>query len=369
MDTLYLVIASFGFAFLPNLAFIPVINRLSHRFKWYDHIDPRKIHTGNIPATGGVGIFFTTIFAVVLFYLVGGSFFSGALLPFTRILPVIMAFLAIHITGIVDDFVTIRARYKLILQLLVAGILVSLGFNIKAVVMPAFGITLNLGYASYIITILWLAGISNAVNLMDGMDGLAGGLSAICALFYGIIFAVVGSYTSAVIAFAIFGAIVGFLFHNWPPAKIFMGDCGAIFIGFALAALPLIEHSGEVSLLFAMIPLSLLLVPILETFASIIRRVRRKKPIYDPDREHTHHKLIDFGISQRGILSIIYGLSAIPSIAVLIWAIVGIDALFWIVLATWVVVLVFFSLLDMMYQRHNNGKGPHGYLSPRHVND
>ena len=369
MDIVYLVIASIGFAFLPNLGFIPLIKRLSHRFKWYDHIDPRKIHTGNIPATGGVGIFFTSIFAVILFYLVGGSFFSGSLLPFTRILPVLIAFLAIHITGIVDDFANIRARHKLILQLIVATALVLLGYNIKAVVLPTFGITLNLGYASYIITILWLAGISNAINLVDGIDGLAGGLSAMCALFYGIIFTVLGSFTSAIIAFAIFGAIVGFLFHNWPPAKIFMGDCGAIFIGFALGVLPLIEHSGEVSLLFAMIPLSLLLVPILETFTSIIRRVRRRQPIYIPDREHTHHKLLDFGISQRWILTIIYGLSAIPSVAVLVWAIVGIDGLFWLVLAAWVIVLVFFSLLDMMYNRHTNGKGPYKHLSPRHLND
>ena len=369
MDILYLVIASIGFALLPNLAFIPFINRLSHRHKWYDHIDPRKIHTGNIPATGGVGIFFTSMFAVILFYIVGGSFFGGSLVSFTRVLPILIAMMVIHITGVDDDFANIRARYKFLIQLAVATIVVLLGYNIESVAMPAFGITLKLGFASYFITILWMAGVSNAINLVDGMDGLAGGLSAMCALFYGIIFVVLGSYASAVIAFAIFGAIVGFLFHNWPPAKIFMGDCGAIFIGFALAALPLIEHSGEVSLLFVMIPLSLLLVPILETFASMIRRLRRKTPIYYADKEHTHHKLLDFGVSQRGILFIIYGLSAIPSVAVLVWAVLGINSLFWLVLAAWVIVLVFFSVLDMMYHRHSNGKGPQGYLSPRHLND
>ncbi|MBT3273766.1 MAG: undecaprenyl/decaprenyl-phosphate alpha-N-acetylglucosaminyl 1-phosphate transferase, partial [Spirochaetales bacterium] len=198
-------------------------------------------------------------------------------------------------------------------------------------------------------TIFWIAGISNAINFIDGMDGLSSGTSLIAALTFGIVFSILGNATSAMISFALFGALVGFLFFNWPPAKIFMGDSGAIFIGFALGALPFLEQSGSSSLLIVCLLISVVLFPVLDTFASMIRRTRRKISVIVPDKEHTHHKLLDFGMSEIKALTILYSLSAIPCVSVIIWAATGNGNFFWLVVATWIIMLMFFIILDFKY--------------------
>ncbi|MBN1687188.1 MAG: undecaprenyl/decaprenyl-phosphate alpha-N-acetylglucosaminyl 1-phosphate transferase, partial [Spirochaetales bacterium] len=240
---------------------------------------------------------------------------------------------------------------KFVVQFAAAAVLALMGYTITAVQLPWFDVTINLGAGAYVITILWLAGASNAINFIDGIDGLAGGISAIAALAYGIVFFIIGSSTSALIALALFGALIAFLLFNRPPAKIIMGDCGAIYLGFFLGSLPLLEHSGTATLLGILIPFSLLLFPVMDTLTAILRRLRGRRSIVKPDREHTHHKLLDLGFSQRQILALIYSLELLPCAAVILWAATGNDNFFWLVITSWIIMAAFFLVLDVVYHR------------------
>ena len=349
MSFAYQLIASLGLSFLVAMITMPIALKMANKIGWYDAIDERKIPTLDTPNIGGVGIFIASTAGIVFFYLLNAFVFKQSLVPFTRALPLLGALFILHVTGLVDDFANLRARYKFLLQLTAAVLLAATGYGFTSIEIPWSGITIHLGIAGYIITILWLTGTSNAINFVDGMDGLSGGSAAIASLTYGIIFTIIGSYTSALISFTIFGALVGFLIFNWPPAKIFMGDSGALYLGFALGALPFLEHSGSSSLFVVSVLVSVLLFPVLDTISAIVRRTRRGIPIIVPDKEHTHHKLLDFGIKERDILALLYTLVALPCGTVIVWAATGVDGFFWLVVATWVVMVVFFVVLDVKY--------------------
>ena len=351
MNSVYQIIATTGSSLIIVTALMPLVLKISHKFRWYADKHPRKIHTNDLPHIGGTGLFIAATLSVALYYILDGLIFKGGGASFGKFLPLLVAYLLIHVTGLVDDFTDMHARYKFFIQFAVAAVLAFMGYTIRAVELPWSDITIHLGAGAYIVTILWLAGASNAINFIDGMDGLAAGVSAIAALVYGIVFLIIGSSTSAFIAFALLGALIGLLLFNSPPANIIMGDCGAIYLGFFLGSLPLLEHSGTSTLLGIMIPFSLLLFPVMDTASAILRRIRRKVSIIKPDREHTHHKLLDLGLSQRQILAITYLLELLPCSAIIVWAATGNRNCFWFLLATWIVMITFFIVLDVIYHR------------------
>ncbi len=351
MDSVYQIIATFGSSFIIVIALMPFVLKISHRFRWYADKNPRKIHTNDLPHIGGTGLFLAATLAALLLYLLNTIVFKTGSATFLSFLPLLVAFLLIHITGLIDDFTDMHARYKFLVQFVVAAVLAVMGYTIRAVELPWSDITIHLGPGAYVVTVLWLAGTSNAINFIDGIDGLAAGISAIAALAYGIVFLILGSTTSAFISFALLGALVGFLMFNSPPAKIIMGDCGAIYLGFFLGSLPLLEHSGTSTFLGIMIPFSLLLFPVMDTATAILRRIRRGVSIIKPDREHTHHKLLDLGLSQRQILLVTYTLEILPCAAVIVWAATGNDHFVWLVVATWLIMAAFFIVLDLLYHR------------------
>jgi UDP-GlcNAc:undecaprenyl-phosphate GlcNAc-1-phosphate transferase len=200
--------------------------------------------------------------------------------------------------------------WKFILQVAAAAIITSGGFLIRSISLPYVG-SLNLGLAAYPLTVVWLVGIANALNLIDGMDGLAGGIGAFAAAAMGTMALLQGSARGAVLAFALLGALLAFLIYNFPPARIFMGDSGSLFLGLTLAALPLaggIPRSAAFGSLI--VPVTLLTVPILDTATAIIRRLRHRRSIISPDKQHIHHKLLAMGLSERQILTVIYGMCA-----------------------------------------------------------
>ncbi len=352
MEPLYQIIATAGTGLVIAVVLMPFVLHISHRFKWYADIHPGKVHTNDLPHIGGTGLFLAATLAIVLHYLLDYFIFKSGGASFLQFLPLLVAYFLIHVTGLVDDFTEMHARYKFLVQFAVAAALALMSYTIREVTLPWFDITIHLGPGAYVVTILWLAGTSNAINFIDGIDGLAAGISAIAALAYGIVFLIIGSNTSAYIAFALFGALVGFLIFNSPPAKIIMGDCGAIYLGFFLGSLPLLEHSGTSTLLGVMIPFSLLLFPIMDTAGAILRRLRRRVSIIKPDREHTHHKLLDLGFSQRQTLVMLYGLEILPCTAVILWAATGNANFFWLLVATWVIMVTFFFILDFFYHRN-----------------
>ncbi|MFP4534223.1 MAG: MraY family glycosyltransferase [Spirochaetaceae bacterium] len=309
--------------------------RLSHRFEWYDQKNPRKIHTEDTPRIGGVGIFFSFMIAAAVVLISRGEDVRAV-----RYLPLLGGVVIIHFLGLLDDFINLVAPRKFLLQLL-AGLVVTLGpFRIDALAIPFSETSIPLGWLAYPITVLWIVSISNAVNLIDGADGLAGGVSAIVALFIGVIASHSGNATLALLAFALVGATVGFLVYNFPPAKIFMGDSGSLLLGFLLATLPLVGFTEGAA--FPAIPvITLLFIPILDTLMAIIRRLRRGLPVHQADREHIHHRLIDRGFGPRKLLLTIYSAAAILGLTALSWFVLPVpyngvvDLLVWVV-AIWI---------------------------------
>ncbi|MBN1524818.1 MAG: undecaprenyl/decaprenyl-phosphate alpha-N-acetylglucosaminyl 1-phosphate transferase [Spirochaetales bacterium] len=305
-----------------NLVLTPSIIRISHRFRWYDRLDHRKIHTVLIPRLGGVGIFTSFFVSIIVVPIIFNTVFGAQSYTFLNIRLVWMfsGFLMIYLLGLIDDFYSLKAALKFLIQILAAGVVTAGGFVVKSIWLPGLG-TIEFGFFAYPLTIIWIVGITNAMNLVDGMDGLSAGIASFAALTMGVIALLGGGgqVATAIMAFALLGALAGFLRYNFPPAKIFMGDSGSLFLGFALAVFPLmgltqkgISAAGTFGSL--LIPITVLLVPIIDTLAAIFRRIRRKQSIAAPDKEHIHHKLLDLGLSEKKILAVVYSVCLYLSI-------------------------------------------------------
>jgi UDP-GlcNAc:undecaprenyl-phosphate GlcNAc-1-phosphate transferase len=330
-----------------SLVFTPLVIWLCRRNGWYDRLDPRKIHTGRIPRLGGMAIFAAFLLSFIAGLVLGtgnrrGQYWSSDLLLLA------LAVVAVFAAGLVDDFKPVRARYKFLVQLVAAITVVSAGFYFRNLILPFPPYQVDFGWLGYPLSVLWIVGITNAINMIDGMDGLSGGITMIAAGVYGMLYAGLGEPVSALLAFSLAGAIVGYLFFNLPPARIFLGDAGAYFIGFLLAVLPLLhkgEHSASLGLMGA---ITVLVVPVYDVFAAIWRRVRDKRPVMDPDRNHLHHKLMGLGLSTRQILALVYasglflGAAAISALYLpLAWSYV-------IMVGAWVLFAVLFGILHIL---------------------
>jgi UDP-GlcNAc:undecaprenyl-phosphate GlcNAc-1-phosphate transferase len=196
--------------------------------------------------------------------------------------------------------------------------------------------------------VLWIVGIANAVNLLDGMDGLAGGISLIGVAVWAILFFKSGQSLPAQAACAAAGAILGFLFFNFPPASIFMGDSGSLFLGYLLAVLPLLGYSQN-QMESGLVPaITVCLIPILDTFAAILRRWRRGVSFLTPDKYHVHHKLLNLGFSTRQILAIIYTLCIVLGACVLAGIYVSPFLSFVLMMAGWAVCGSIFVVLHFL---------------------
>jgi UDP-GlcNAc:undecaprenyl-phosphate GlcNAc-1-phosphate transferase len=293
-----------------------MIVSISRNRAWFDIPNERKIHTSPIPRLGGVAIFIG---------LIGGCLAVPLLLPLAvpsldvpryqiGYLCVFLAFGLIHGMGLVDDFHNLRARLKFLLQVLAAGLVTAGGFRIGDVTLPGSA-PFSLGIFSYPITILWIVAISNAINLVDGIDGLAGGVAAWTSLSLAIMSILTGHMVPALVSLSLLGAVMGFLAFNFPPARIFMGDSGSLLIGLVLAVIPLLGSPGRTTIEELAAPATLLLFPILDTILAIVRRVRQKRFIYSPDKEHIHHRLLALGVRDTSILLIVYAACVVCGVA------------------------------------------------------
>jgi UDP-GlcNAc:undecaprenyl-phosphate GlcNAc-1-phosphate transferase len=342
-------------AFLINLVLTPLIMRLSHRFKWYDVPNQRKIHTKLVPRLGGVGMYVafalsTSVVSVVLWAVSGGSD-RGILEP--RFLAILGGMTLVHWMGLVDDLWNLRPRFKLLIQIVAALLVTAGGFDIGRVSLPYIG-RFSLGILSYPVTVLWIIGIANAVNLIDGMDGLAGGISAFAALTMGVVAIIQGRNEAALLALALAGACGGFLAYNLPPARIFMGDSGAYFLGFILATIALMGISRIATVGSLIIPLTLLIIPVMDTFAAIVRRVREGRHPFSPDKQHLHHKLLALGLGERHILAVIYGFSLYLSVVAVTSVILPEEANTYLVLVVWAGTLLGFYSLGVNRREHRS---------------
>ncbi len=323
-----------------SLAIIPAVLSLSHRRSWYDIPDARKIHTDPIPRLGGIGIFWGFVVSLLVGPLVVPALFSGSrwLAWEPRLLFPVAGMVVIHAMGLTDDFHNLRAGLKFLLQVIAAACVTAGGYVVSGVTLPGAG-HVSFGILSYPLTVLWIVAISNAINLVDGVDGLAGGISGLTCLSLAVVAILGGKLLPAFAALALLGAIAGFLAFNLPPARIFMGDSGSLFIGFMLAVIPLLWRSDGVPLEELAGPATLLAIPILDTLLAIIRRLRERRAIHSPDREHIHHRLLALGLKDVSLLAIVYGTCLLLGAGAVIAALLEGYAALAVLAALWLAVI------------------------------
>jgi UDP-GlcNAc:undecaprenyl-phosphate GlcNAc-1-phosphate transferase len=298
-------------ACLMALLLTPLVKKFAFWVGAVDAPNHRKVHTRIMPRLGGLAIFLAFV----------GAYFvvSPALdaVNSNAAFGLLIGGFVIVVTGALDDRFQLSPKWKLLGQLIAACIVVSFGLKIDLVNIP-FGTTnLPIGWLSIPITILWIVGVSNAINLIDGLDGLSAGVSGIATTTILILALMMGNVTVILLCVILLGSIIGFMFYNFHPAKIFMGDSGALFLGFALATLSILgfKQAAVVSLL---IPIMILGVPLSDTFFAIMRRYVNKLPISAPDKSHLHHCLLQLGFSHRTSVLIIYGIASIFGVSAVV---------------------------------------------------
>ncbi|HWR13075.1 MAG TPA: MraY family glycosyltransferase [Rectinemataceae bacterium] len=296
---------------------VPAILYFAHKQGLYDTVNERKIHNGNIPRLGGVGIAAAFLATIIILMLLQEPLVNDFNERY-KIWPIVLAGFVMFFLGLIDDLVDLRARLKFLIQVLAALFLIVFGFRFKVIMVPWGNGFIDLGLFSYPITLLWIIGITNAMNLIDGLDGLAGGICFIASLTFGIFFWAQGAALSAELCLAVTGAVAGFLIFNLPPAKIFMGDSGSLFLGFCLAILPLLGNgSGDKVEIGFFSAVATLGIPIFDTFSAMYRRRKAGVSFFTADKGHLHHILLGKVKSTGYVLLIIYSINTCLALAAL----------------------------------------------------
>lgn len=297
----------------------PLVKRLAVKLNAIDYPSSRRINTVPVPRMGGVAIFCGLIAALIAQY-VGTTYFDWPVvfIPHPkmdvdyRLLGV--SALVVFLTGLVDDLKSLRPIQKLVGQIVAASIAAAAGLLIGDIVNPFGPGELALGWLAYPITVVYLVAFANIINLIDGLDGLAAGITAIASISLFVLTLMSGRLDAAALAVALAGCCVGFLRFNFNPASIFMGDSGALTLGFLLGVVALLGVTRTAALTTLIVPLIVAGVPIIDTFAAIIRRRRGHTSIGQADKGHIQHRLISQGFNQRQAVLLIYAWSILLSI-------------------------------------------------------
>jgi UDP-GlcNAc:undecaprenyl-phosphate GlcNAc-1-phosphate transferase len=303
----YLII-SLG-ALILTLTLLPFIIRLSHQKGWLDFPSQRKLHKHPTPRLGGLAIFLSCLLA----WIIGAVFWPDLLLGFGRLtLWLSGGAIVIFGLGLWDDFQPVRFRYKILVESLVGLILILAGLKIELLFIP-FWHPVELGWFSSPVTLLWFLGLLNSINLIDGLDGLAGGVSVIAAMTMFMVGIHFNAPVVALLMVGVFAATLGFLKFNRAPAKIFLGDSGSLFLGYSFAISSLICPIKSYTALAMFVPLVALAVPVLEAVTSFLRRTLSLRKFYVPDNQHLYNLLLDLGFSPKRTALIFYLVSILFS--------------------------------------------------------
>jgi UDP-GlcNAc:undecaprenyl-phosphate GlcNAc-1-phosphate transferase len=311
MDTYFCVY--FGATYLALIA-TPLVIWLARRVGAVDRPGVRSVHTRPIPRIGGVALYLsaTCVILALLFldHASSGRFREMRL----QVATLLGSATGIFLLGLLDDLRGLQARYKFVAELLGAGVLCLVGVRISSIGLGGSGI--SLGWLGCPLTILWIVGVTNAVNMSDGLDGLAAGVAAIaCAAIA--VFALHSStlhtgaardndVMMALFSLTLLGSLSGFLFFNFNPAKVFMGDCGSLFLGFTIASISVMCVSKSAALVGLALPALALGIPIFDTLFSMLRRFLERRSLFAPDRSHLHHRMLGLGLTQRRAVIVIY---------------------------------------------------------------
>lgn len=293
------ILLSFVCAFLLAFLSTPFVKKLAKKIGAIDiPKDKRRMHTDSVPLIGGLAIFLGFLVSTVLFAEID-----------IKIIAILSGALIMVMIGVFDDKYALGAKFKLMIQIIAAAIPVIAGVRIERIILPFLksgGI--EFGWLAYPITILWIVALTNAVNLIDGLDGLAAGVSAIASFSMFLIALMQGNYLIAVMCAALVGACCGFLPYNFSPASIFMGDTGSTFLGFVMASLSVLGLFKIHAIISFAVPFIAFGIPIFDTSFAIFRRIKEHRPIMSPDRGHLHHRLVDMGFSHKQAVLIIYAI-------------------------------------------------------------
>lgn len=341
-----LLIYIIGFIMALGLALLltPLVKKFAVKVGAVDVPNARKVHTRIMPRLGGLGIFLAFLLSLL------------AILPFvpdgmlsSRDINFIAAFLIggtmITLIGALDDRFDLNAKLKFLAQIAVACMVVfAFDIRVDFVNVPFQDAYSSLeSWISVPLTIFWIVGVTNAINLIDGLDGLAAGVSGIAIGTIFVMSLLMGNYMVAMLCLVLLGSIIGFLFFNFHPAKIFMGDTGSLFLGFSLAMLSMLGFK-QIAIVSFITPLIIIGVPLSDTFFAIIRRKLQKKPIFSPDKGHLHHCLRELGFSHRQTVLIIYGIAAFFGVLAVIQSSAALNEANWV---TFVVICIMMFFLQI----------------------
>lgn len=300
------------FCFILTILVTPLIGKLAVKLGITDKPNQRKVHQKNMPLIGGVAIYIS--FLVGYFILMPTPEANDMKEPW----GIIIGSLIIVITGILDDKYELSPKLKLLGQLIAAIVVVVWGgVEITFINLP-FGGEIYFGFFSIPLTIFWIVAVTNAINLIDGLDGLAAGVSSIALITISGMAIIMADPFVAILGGILLASTLGFLIYNFHPAKIFMGDTGALFLGYMISVLSLLGFKN-VTFISLIIPVIILGVPLSDTFFAIIRRILNKQPFSMADKSHLHHCLLRIGFSHRQTVLIIYAMAALFGLAAIIF--------------------------------------------------
>ncbi len=309
MNTYLLV---FVLAAVSSLILTPTIRRLCERVGALDEPrDDRRVHRQSVPRLGGVAIFFAAVIALSALPFVHNSLTQALGQVRWRFIAILVPATLVFLLGVYDDLRGSRAPLKFAVQALAGALLFMLGGKIEVLSIPFIGVIELPVIVSFVLTVIWTIGISNAFNLIDGMDGLAAGAALFAAFVMMVVSLPLYNPFVTVISLALAGALIGFLRYNFNPASIFLGDSGALFLGFTLAALAVQGTQKASTVVAVAIPLLAFGVPMVDTGFTVVRRFISGRPLFEGDREHIHHMLLARGWSQRRVAFVLYGACAI----------------------------------------------------------
>lgn len=295
-------------ALIVTFVLTPVVKRIAIKVGAVDKPDARKVHHGLIPRLGGLAIY--AGFMVSCVTTIGFTYEMIGLMAGATFLIVV---------GFLDDVYSLPAKVKLLGQIVAASIPVVLfNMNVEWVDVPYVGIVYLPAIISIPLTIFWIIGFINTVNLIDGLDGLAAGIATIASIAIALLAFQMGQWVAAAAMVAMTGACLAFLQYNFNPAKIFMGDTGSMFLGYVISSVSVMGSMKTAAMAVLIVPLLALAVPITDTLLAIVRRKASGVPIFSPDKNHLHHRLLAKGLNQKQVVLVMYGLTAFFSCVALL---------------------------------------------------
>jgi UDP-GlcNAc:undecaprenyl-phosphate GlcNAc-1-phosphate transferase len=295
----------FGISLFLSYLLTPFMINLAFKTGILSKPGKRKVHTRSVPFLGGLAIYIAFVIAILFAFYANQQFMIES---FYKLDGLLIGATLIVILGLWDDIRNIGPVLKLLGQVAVALLLFAYGIRIELLTNPFSGVEIQLPlFLSMLFSVIWVVGLINAMNLIDGLDGLAAGITAIVCGSLVLVALFLGNYINTFLLLALAGSVLGFLRFNFYPAKIFMGDAGSMFLGFMLASVALLESQYKSATAVALlVPITALSIPIYDTLIAILRRLFQKGSIFKADKKHLHHRLLSTGLKQSEIVLFLY---------------------------------------------------------------